>query len=394
MTGIFANVIVSADRIILFFERLAQGKYWLIQLTIILTVGFNIIYFPEAVIKRMQQEWTSQDSNIQQFLNVKISEPFKPFANAKDNDHLRKRELRFTPYLVGNLLGLDAAKLFYLQILLLPLFIYGVLKTLTTFARDKVVAILGTLCLLFCYVGNSFYYDTLFLDSYAYFGLLAAILLRGNVISIPILILTYFVDERSLVPSMIIPLLSFMELWKDKGAVVFDKETIVQSIVKNKAFWIILASQALYLVVRFYLSTIGLNTPVGHKNGVGFGIAFSYGQRLVPAILSSLKANFVILILGLMYLHKNRSYLAELWILGIFILSAAIAMSVEDVTRSLAYAFPVIFTFFLVMGGDKNNNLTRRFMLALACTNLLTPTYTLILDLIRIRTFGWISLIL
>lgn len=395
MTGIFVTPLIYVDRIVSLLGKFSQGKFWILRFTVILAISFNLIYFPEAIIKKIKNSWTVQDLNVQSFLNEKINEPLKPFEKATDNDHFSKRELRLTPYVVGKLLGLNSGKLFYLQIALLPVFIFGLLKVLYSFSRDKVISILGTICLMYCYVGNSFNYDTLFLDSFAYLGLLGGVLLRMNLLAIPVLVLTYFVDERSVIPSLIIPLLTYMELkLTEPGALSIAETNGVKSILRNMTIWIVLIAIAIYILGRQAFLQFGLHTPIGQENGVAFGQAFLYMERISPAILSSLKTNFIILFLGITYLHKNRGYFMEGWLVSIFALTLAVSLSVEDVTRSLAYSFPVVLASFLLMRLDKNNNLTRRYMVALAAINFLTPTYTLILDLNKIKMFGWTSIIL
>lgn len=366
----------------------------MLKVTVTLVLLFNIIYFPEPVRKNLTSQWTSQDIVMQQFLNTKIKAPFEPYLGSASNDHYAKRELRITPYLVGYFLRADAAKLFYLQVVSLFIFVFLSLRVVTDLAKDYVTGILGTVALLFCYVGNSFNFDTLFLDSYAYLGLLAALYFRENIFSSLILLITFFVDERAVLMSAIMPLVSWLHQQRFLGTPeVGWSQQLKVMLLRNQTTWFVLLALASYLALRlFSFMYLDLKTPVGQENGVHFGLALSYGDRVPPALWSALKMNLLLIISAIIVLMQSRQYLAVIWTIGIFFAGLTIAIAVEDVTRSLAYVFPVVFVAYAAMKQAGEQKQVRQVLLILAVINILTPTYTLILDLIRVKPFAWLFL--
>ncbi len=385
------NIITNyASITIEFIEDIATRPFWILRCAIFMWLIFSIFYFPEAILKRLSNSWNSQDRAIQAFINEKISKPFKPYTQASEGDHLRKRDLRFTPYVVGGLLGLNSAKIFYAQVLLFSAFIYALIKGINNISKDPVIAIFGTICFIYCYVGNSFNFDTLFLDSLAYLGLVSAFLFRRVLGVIPILLLTYFVDERSIIPSLILPLITFIEANRPITSMENYKGTFLK-IIGNRTFIYVFIALILYFLIRLFLYTaMTLNTPIGRDSGVALGLAFDQGSKLPIAIFSALKMNFAILIFGIIYIFQKKSYLVASWILVVFLMSFAIALSVEDVTRSLAYAFPVALPIYLFVNDSSTRNHTRKVMFVFAAISIFSPTYTLILDLVFIRPLNWL----
>lgn len=387
----FLVLLECHNRIIDSLEAISRLRNHFIKASLILLILFTVIYFPEIIIKEYSGKFSTAELDIKAFLNQKIQNPLIPFTSASEADHLRKRDLRITPYVIGNLFHLNASELFYLQLLLFALFIYICLRVIQDLTSDGVTAILGTVCLLFCYVGNSFNFDTLFLDSYAYMGLLLAVFFRNSLACVLILLISYFVDERSLAPSLIIPLISYLKVGNNLGRPVRIFEMIGLMSVKNKSFWFVFAAVILYALARaFFYQFMELRTPVGQENGVDFGVAFSYGERVLPALWSALKSNLFLITLGIIYLHQQKNYVAELWVVSVMLLTLGIALSVEDVTRSFAYCFPVVFAIYQIMVKSEKKANIHLFMLSFSLINIFTPTYTLILDLIPIESFSWL----
>lgn len=186
-----------------FIASYLQDKYWNVVVCFLIFLIFSLIYYPEIVRKRINNDWASVDISLQKFVGSKIEKPLKPTLNFPPEDHFRKRDLRITPYLFANIFHLNALRLFYLQVLLLPFFIWFSIRLISRVTNNMVLAFWGTIALAFSYVGNSFNYDTLFYDSYAYLCLLVALYFHKHPICILFLLTGYFVDERSIVPALL-----------------------------------------------------------------------------------------------------------------------------------------------------------------------------------------------
>jgi hypothetical protein len=362
-----------------------DSNWGILKLTLIIFACFSFIYFPEIIYKRTSGAWLSQDHTIQNFVNAKIQNPFKAFNNLHVGDHLRKRELRITPYLLGKVLRVEAIKLFYLQALLLfPIFIFICLKTITELSKDRIISFWATLTLLGTYVGNSFTYDTFFYDSYAFLGLIAAFFFRKNWILIPILLLTYFVDERSVIPSAAIIIIDKLD--NTKG--------YMKSIINNRTFGYLALAIFLYILSRIILYlNFNLFTPAGKGSGIILFTAFRFGLKIPGAVFSALKLNYLLIFLAISQFFKTKKWLFAFIYISIFSLIIIISFAVEDVTRSLAYGFPLILIFYQLLSKNstqKENN--RLFVMVIAVINLLLPTYTLLLKLYHVPIFNWINL--
>ena len=369
-------------------EALFEKRWGILKLTAVTFLLFSLLYFPEIIYKRISGDWNTNDLIVQNFVNKKINNPLIPYLNAEKWDHFSKRDLRITPYLIGKSLHIEAIKLFYVQaIILLPLFIFLCLKTIKELTKDAVIAFWTTLGLLFTYVGNSFNYDTFFYDSYAYLGLLAAFFWRRSLGILPTLLVTFFVDERSILPAAIIILVD--QLGKNTNLDLGDQ--IAQLIWRNPLTYKVLISISLYLIIRYYLyQSFGLVTPVGQDAGVHLGLAFIHKSKVAFALFSAFKLNYFFIALALTNLIRNRNFIQFIAFTGSILLIFVMATAVEDVTRSLAYGFIVIFGFFQLLPRiSENPQQTRLLCTVVALGNLLLPTYSLLLTLYQVPIFTW-----
>jgi hypothetical protein len=149
-----------------------------------------------------------------------------------------------------------------------------------------------------------------------------------------------------------------------------------------------------YLAIRVYLyHNYQLATPIGNDAGVSLGLAFIHKFKVPFAIFSAFKFNYILIILALAKLIRSKAWIFSIAfsiaILLIFITSTA----VEDVTRSLAYGFLLIFAYYKMLPNDNTEIKQVRLLCALvAMGNLLLPTYSLLLNLYQIPILTWIKL--
>lgn len=387
------NIAFIFDRFNGRIQVLFEKKWGIAKLTIGIFLFFSFIYFPEIIYKRVSADWSTNDKIVQSFVNQKIQSPLTPYVKAEKWDHFRKRDLRITPYLVGKTLHFEAIKLFYLQaFLLFPLFIFLALKSLHALTHDSITAFWATLALLFCYVGNSFPYDTFFYDSFAYLGLLAAFYWRKNIIVIPILLATFFVDERSIIPAGLILILDKLTAEPmDKSSLIHQLKTLT---FNNAFLGKFLIACIAYLAIRIYLySNYQLATPIGNDAGVSLGLAFIHKFKVPFALFSAFKFNYILILLALTKLIKSKEWIFTLAFATAIVFIFVTSTAVEDVTRSLAYGFLLIFAYYKMMPTDSVEIKQARALCAMiALGNLLLPTYSLLLNLYQIPILTWIKL--
>lgn len=367
----------------------AQHQLGVLIICLCLFAGFSLLYFPKVIEKRMYNSWTSNDKYLIEFVNSKIEHPLVAMVGKDSKEHFAKRELRITPYVIGKVFHLNAIRLFYLQVLLLPFFLFLLFNLVRKLAGgDAPMAFWATACMLFTYVGHSFVYDTLFYDSYAFVFLLVACFYYDRVWSILALILAFFVDERSLFPALNLPLLFLFQTGIPQGKWT---HVIRDFLLKNRATHYLLISYSLYALIRFYLYTnFHLETPIGKQAGVQLGFAFLHGFKLPYALFSALKWAIFLPIFVFAYFIKHRIWTSAWLYFGIYLASFIAATAVDDVTRSLTFCFPIILVFFQIIHHVKEHESARVLIFLLFLANFFTPTYTLIMHLERISPFNWI----
>ncbi|CAM4366767.1 hypothetical protein EWU23_09700 [Cytophagaceae bacterium 50C-KIRBA] len=367
----------------------AQHQLGVMIICLSLFAGFSILYFPNVIQKRMDNSWTSNDKYMIDFVNRKIEHPLVAMVDKDSREHYAKRELRITPYLIGKVFHLNAIRLFYLQVLLLPFFLFlffNLIRKLT--GGDAPMAFWTTACILFTYVGHSFVYDTLFYDSYAFVFLLIACYYYDRIWSVVALILAFFVDERSLFPALNLPLLFLFQSGISQGK---WSEVIRDFLWKNKATQYLLLSYILYAFIRFYLYIyFHLETPMGKQAGVQLGFAFLHGYKLPYALFSALKWAIILPVIALGYFVKQGIWTTTWFYFSTYLASFIAATAVDDVTRSLTFCFPIIFVLFQIIHRLKEHENARVLISLLFLANILTPTYTLLMHLERISPFNWI----
>jgi len=374
-----------------YIQHLTSTNYGTLILSIIIYLLFSSIYFPESVFKKLNKSFSQNEIFIQDFVNHKIDFPLEATKNKDEGDHFMKKDLRISPYLLGKIFHLNAVKLFYLQSISLIAFIWFFFSTIKKLTHnDSVIAFWSVLAILFTYVGNSFNYDTLFYDSFAYLGLMLSIYFYDKKISILILVFSFFVDERAVIPSLIMPIYYIFNKYEfskiPKGFIGLLKILVFN----NKSFYFLCVSLFIYGIVRIILYfQFDLRTPVGANSGIYIGTAFRFGLKLYFAIFYSLKFYFIFPILTIIGLTRNKYYLIAFYYFLIFFATIIVSISVHDVTRSMSFSFILIFITFKLVYDFREIRPFRHLIYLIFITHLFTPTYTLLVNLLHIEPWRW-----
>jgi hypothetical protein len=111
------------------------------------------------------------------------------------------------------------------------------------------------------------------------------------------------------------------------------------------------------------------------------------------AIFAALKLNYILIFLACTQLVKSKKWVLATSYVIILLIIFIISTAVEDVTRSLAFGFPLILIYYqLLNNAAEEKNSSRLFISVIALINMLLPTYTLLLHLFQVRAFNWIDL--
>ncbi len=375
-------------------QHLTSTNYGTLILSITIYLLFSSIYFPESVFKKLNKSFSQNEIFIQDFVNHKIDYPLEVTKNKVEWDHFMKRDLRISPYLVGRVFHLNAVKLFYLQSLLLMAFIWLFFSTIKKLMHnDASIAFWSVLAILFTYVGNSFNYDTLFYDSFAYLGLMLSIYFYNKKISILILVFSFFVDERAVIPSLMLPI--YFILIEHEFSKIPNKfgEVLRLLIFKNKSFYYVAISVSAYVMTRTILFfQFDLKTPVGSNSGVTIGFALRHGVNMIYAIYFALKVYLIFPMLAIYAMAVKKHYWLAIALFLIFAACLLVSTSVEDVTRSMSFSFILIFITFKLVYEFREIRPFRYLIYLIFIIHSITPTYTLLVNLLQIEPWRWVKL--
>jgi hypothetical protein len=374
-----------------YIQNLTSTNLGTLILSLTIYLLFSSIYFPESVFKKLNKSFSQNEIFIQDFVNHKIDHPLEATKNKDEGDHFMKRELRISPYLVGKIFHLNAIKLFYLQSLSLIAFIwffFSTIKKLTD--NDSSIAFWSVLAILFTYVGNSFNFDTLFYDSFAYLGLMLSIYFYDKKISILFLIFSFFVDERAVIPSLILPIYYILNNYEFSKIPTRIVEVLRLLIFKNKSFYYVAISISAYFLIRTILYVqFDLKTPVGSNSGVSIGFALRHGMNMIYAIYYALKIFLIFPMLAICALAVKKHHWLAIALFLIFAACLLVSTSVDDVTRSMSFSFILIFIAFKLAYEFKETKPLRHILYLMFIVHLITPTYTLLLSLIPMEPWRW-----
>ena len=378
-----------------YIQHLTSSNLGTFILSLFIYLIFSSIYFPESVFKKLNKSFSQNEIFIQDFVNHKIDHPLEATKNKDEGDHFMKRELRISPYLVGKIFHLNALKLFYLQSLSLIAFIWIFFNTVKKLMHnDASIAFWSVLAMLFTYVGHSFNYDTLFYDSFAYLGLMLSIYFYDKKVSVLFLVFSFFVDERAVIPSLVMPIYFILNKYEFSKIPTRFIDILRLLTFKNKSFYFVALSLSVYVIIRtiLYLQ-FNLKTPVGSNSGVSIGFALRHGANMIYAIYYAQKIFLIFPILAICTLTVKKHYCLAISLFLIFTACLIVSTSVDDVTRSMSFSFILIFITFKLAAEFNEVSPLRHILYLMFIIHLITPTYTLLLNLIPMVPWQWGKLI-
>ena len=374
-----------------YIQHLTSSNLGTFTLSLFIYLIFSSIYFPESVFKKLNKSFSQNEIFIQDFVNHKIDHPLEATKNKDEGDHFMKRELRISPYLVGKIFHLNALKLFYLQSLSLIVFIWIFFNTVKKLMHnDASIAFWSVLAMLFTYVGHSFNYDTLFYDSFAYLGLMLSIYFYDKKVSVLFLVFSFFVDERAVIPSLVMPIYFILNKYEFSKIATSISEVFRLLILNNKSFYFVSVSISVYVIIRTILYVqFDLKTPVGSNSGVSIGFALRHGMNMIYAIYYAQKIFLIFPILAICTLTVKKHYCLAISLFLIFTACLVVSTSVDDVTRSMSFSFILIFITFKLAAEFNEIRPLRHLLYLMFIIHLITPTYTLLLNLIPMEPWQW-----
>ncbi len=349
-----------SDSLIHRLTKFGHSKYFFLKLALITTLLSLFFGFPPYDhFASYQNNWDYRENQIES--------PFTPHEVEDHSSHESNFIFRFSVPFVLGLLHLPVEASHVVHYLFLFLLFWWVSKLSYNILEDKVLTILITLCFGLVYVGQVLYTDIRAnFDVVAYALLVLSMLSRNPLVILFCVLAAGFTDERGFIATGIAFLFHFIyrsstDDWSLKGLLKLNKQLIA-----------IICGWVLYFGIRFYLQNyhgLDVSTPkAGLNYFMGTANMWFFG------IWSGLEGLWLPVLLCLIPLLKIRAHLIILMFLVTTSAVIGVSLAVADITRSMAYVFPIVFVALTILRQYESGNWLRYFFIAVLIICLF-PTY-------------------
>ena len=341
-------------------EKISSSQHWLLY-TVILSTALSIFMsFP-----RKEVYWNVSD--VPQFMGFmeKVEAPFTPLKFEKGS-HESKLSFRLTMPVLAHCLKMNMAAIKLFEFFIGILFFYITAKLIYDITSDKIFAFIGTLSTGLVYPGASSFIDLWgTFDGLAYCLLLMSMLSRNPFLILFFVATALFTDERAMPASCFVILFHIKDLQRNFTGLVRS--------LANMSCMAVVAAWIIYLSGRFYLSYFhGLETD---KGNIGLHLIPLQLNNFPAGLWSGIEGFWIILLLPFIPLIKKREYIFALLYFMTILAISALSMSVFDITRSMAYMFPAVFTGLKIISENESKNFIKHMFFCIFLLSLLWPTY-------------------
>lgn len=360
-------------------ERLSRGPYFSLRLALVCSL-LVFVTGGDALVSIMVGYEKLSENTTWQFLQKQIESPLTARSGRELFHHTSKMVHRLFPPLLGKLcVDCSLKGIMYFMVLMEYLsgflFFYFFSKLLRRIATPT-VAFLLTLSVCFTFLGKLFFWDAP--DGFALLGLLLAMYTRRIDVLFLALCMAFWTDERAIVASGLV----FM--WHGMiNRSSPDRPVVFRDIFRfNKYQLAILFTILFHFTVRLMLAHLYDMPPT-----VTFSQAISemkfvlIGHRTIEIIpmvtFSTFEAWWLILILSTAAINR----LVDRGVFALYVLcfagSLLVSYMVDDITRSIVYAFPAVLTSLRWLVVLLPEAQLRRYLTFIFVFNVFYPTYYL-----------------
>jgi len=281
--------------------------------------------------------------------------------------HQAKFDFRLTVPLMIKIIGESYMLIYGIKFLCGIGLIVVVRKLIFRITKDQVVALIFTTGLIFIYYGRAGFIVHPIFDMIAYFLLALCFLARRPLLVFVFAFIACWLDERAFVSLPIVILfhqimVSKAKPMKLKGVLLLTKQS-----------WAVVVSMVSYLAIRALLSAqFGLSTPISppimevlEKNTEFFGMG----------VWTAFEGFWLVVLVGSLLLFKLKEHLVIFLLFSIMSVLISLACVVNDITRSAAYAVPVLFIFVHYLVANSKLDELRFLTTSAMVVSLLFPAY-------------------
>ena len=351
------------EGVINLLEKFTSTKYWKVKAVLML----SLLSFLLASGQFRDFDHT-----------FKTIDGWKAFEQKKENlfsqpqfaeaSNAAKKTFRLTVPLIAKIFHLNNYAILICGWILNILFLFYSIVLIEKISSDKILALLTGIGLTFIYNGHAGFTDNnAWFDVFAYFFLLMAMLSPNIFLIFLFSTLAAWCDERAVVALGLIFIWWKLNELKSDG---FSFASILK--FKPKSSSVIIA--LLFYLIGRYLLTVYANLYTPLKE-VGSDVLLRATDTLGLGIWSALEGFWILIIVCFFLLLSRKNSFAVISITGMMMLILLIAFSVQDITKSAAYLFPVIFISIAILADWFSKNDLRKLLLVCAVICFLFPSY-------------------
>jgi len=250
---------------------------------------------------------------------------------------LSKKVFRLTIPVLINLMYLNPTIVILFQIAagyLTSVFSY---KLSFRLLKDPVQATFLTAGLAFLYFGRAAYfeYDYCWFDAFSYIFILLAMQNTNAVLVFLFSFMASWNDERGFIALFVVLLFHQFENLNDSKIYIRDVFKI------NKRVAAVLGAAVLYVAIRLFLSMqFDMHTPL---NGANFHVFNRTYYYFLIGNLTFFEGFWLLLMFALILLFYRKDYLRLILLTSSFLIIMVVSFCVSDITRSGAFAVPLVF---------------------------------------------------
>jgi hypothetical protein len=335
-------------------ERFTGSSNWKIKITLLSIVLSLFFAFPSYQTYRAGKFDDKWDA-----VTTQISAPFQQ-RDYSAQSHFSKLAFRLTVPVIANVLHLQRLGCFVIDYLFFILMFYLLLLLSFQITQDRIAATLITFGFAFMFVGNVLVSDVRALFDCAAFALMLLVMVNRNFFLIILFaLLAFFTDERALITSSLIALWFMVRDSKEQLTLKF-----------NSSFIALVCSWIFYFILRYLLGFyFGLKTESGWTMDFAKQL-----DCLFFGLWTGLEGFWIPVVVALILLCLKRNFILLSGIIASMLVVLAVAFAVIDITRSIAYIFPVIFISLHIIQKTESLHFVRNIAL-LTFIVCLFPTY-------------------
>lgn len=346
-------------------DRFCEYKHWRLATVMCLALIAIIFAFPayDTLLKM-----DHVDNLV--YLKDQFEHPFES-PDASPESHQAKRVFRLSVPIIANITGVHNPVVYLIlqHFLGLGFFFLG-LRLAERLLQNKTSALLLLLSIAGIYLGKSFFWDLQgWFDGIAFFFLLLAMINQNPLVQWLSLSIAFWTDERAILAS---GLIWFWWKLKSYGIENLSLGKFLKPDIVTITF---ILAWGLYLGIRLWLAdTYGMQVPMDESGAIGF----QRWEMFIPALFTSLEGIWLLFIPLLLLLHQKGNIWQFLGLGLAFTVVIIPALMVADMTRSITYAFPIIFIAVYFLHQSTQAQEQKQFLLVVALGCLCFPNLTVI----------------